>query len=85
MTTYRNAVSYGGGVTDTLLNAFTWSKYEGERHYPGFSYLGPGTRLDIRLDENLKPRPGEGPINDLDAKAALPHDIAYIHENSKSV
>ena len=59
------------------MNAFTYSKYPGEHHYPYYNYLGPGTRLDIRLDKNMKPRPGEEPKDDLDAKAALPHDIAY--------
>ena len=38
--------------------------------------LGPGTRLDICPDENLNPKPGEGPIDDLD-RTALKHDIAY--------
>ena len=38
--------------------------------------LGPGTRLEIRLDKYGKPRPGDGPINDLD-NTALKHDIAY--------
>ena len=76
MTSYKNPLMYGGGVMDTLMNAFTYSKYPNEHHYPGFSYLGPGSRLDIRLDENLNPKPGEEPINDLD-RTALKHDIAY--------
>ena len=77
MTSYKNPLMYGGGVMDTLMNAFTYSKYPGEHHYPYYAYLGPGSRLDIRLDENMKPRPREEPKDDLDAKAALPHDIAY--------
>ena len=37
---------------------FIWSKYSGEKHmiykFPSksYSYLGPGTKVDIRLDEN---------------------------------
>ena len=76
MTSYKNPLMYGSGLLDTMMNAFTSEKYPGERHYPGYSMLGPGTRLDIRLDENLNPKPGEEPINDLD-RTALKHDIAY--------
>jgi hypothetical protein len=50
-------------------------KYQGERHVPGYNYLGPGTRLDIRLSGDI-PKPGESPINDLDT-TALNHDVAY--------
>ena len=42
MTTYRN--SFDGG---------SWlQKYPGEHHFPFYSYLGPGTRLDLRRGEN---------------------------------
>ena len=76
MTTYKNPLIYGSGFMDAVLNTFTQSKYPGEHHYPGYSNLGPGTRLDIRLDQNMQAKPGEGPINDLD-NTALKHDIAY--------
>ena len=69
MTTYRNGLTCGSGL-------FTDSKYPGERHVPGFQYLGPWTRTDIRLDENYKPRAGEEIISKLD-NIALIHDIAY--------
>ena len=81
MTSYKNPLLYGSGLLDTVMNAFTDSKYPNEHHYPGFSPLGPGSRLDIRLDENLKP--GEEPINDLDW-TALKHDITY-QKNTRSV
>ena len=76
-------ISKKGGDLQTLsskLPDFPWSKYPGEHHLPGYQYLGPGTRLDIRLDENLKPKPGEEPINRID-QAALKHDIAYMNPN----
>ena len=76
MTTYRNPLIHGSGMLDTVLNTFTYSKYPGEHHFPYYSNLGPGSRLDIRLDKDMKPRPGDGPINDLD-NTALKHDIAY--------
>ena len=67
MTTYKNGLTYGG----------LWlQKYEGEKHFPFYSYLGPGSRLDIRLDQDLNPRKGELPINQLD-NIALSHDKKY--------
>ena len=51
-------------------------KYSGEKHIPGYNYCGPGTRLDIRLDENDKPNPGNEPVNDID-KTCYKHDIDY--------
>ena len=58
------------------LPGFPWSKYPGEKHLPGHNYVGPGTRLDIRLDENDNPKLGEYPI-DRDDKTAYIHDIKY--------
>ena len=55
MATYRNPLIHGSGMLDTVLNTFTYSKYPGEHHFPYYSYLGPGSRLDIRLDENNIP------------------------------
>ena len=71
MTTYRlirPAGPIGGG--------WPFQKYEGEYHFPSYNYLGPGTRLDIRLNDSLKPKKGEERINNLDT-TALKHDIAY--------
>ena len=69
MTTYRNGLTHGSGL-------FIDSKYPNERRVHGYSYLGPFTRTDIRLDENYKPRANEEPINKLDT-IAMVHDIAY--------
>jgi hypothetical protein len=69
MSTYKNGLTYGGGI-------FTQEKYPGEAHVPGYSYLGPWTRTDIRLDEQYNPKPNEQPINKLDT-VAMNHDIAY--------
>ena len=36
-------------------------------HMPGgYNFLGPGTRLDLRLDENNKPLPDSLPVNKID-------------------
>jgi len=47
-----------------------------EKHFPGTNYLGPGTRLDLRLDEDGNPFPGNEPTDRVD-EAALKHDKAY--------
>src|SRR5271156_64216 len=52
-----------------------------EKHLPGMRYCGPGTRLDLRLDENGKPLPVNEPVDRVD-EAALKHDLAYSkHED----
>ena len=70
-----------GGVFDlqnSLSNipGFIWSKYPKEKHFPGYSYLGPASRLDIRLNENDQPRHGEESVSPTD-QLAFHHDIAY--------
>ncbi|ESO85888.1 hypothetical protein LOTGIDRAFT_167642 [Lottia gigantea] len=52
-------------------------------HLPGHNYTGPGTRLDLRLDQNDRPKPGEEPVNRVDA-AALKHDILYRNKDITS-
>ena len=69
MTTYKNGLTYGSGL-------FIDEKYPGEHHVHGYSFLGPGSRLDIRLDQDLNPKKGELPINQLD-NIALSHDKKY--------
>ena len=68
----------GGDIAAKLtkLPGLPWAKYPGEKHLPGYSYCGPGTRLDIRLDSNNQPNPGENPINSID-QACYIHDLAY--------
>ncbi|VDO29408.1 unnamed protein product, partial [Brugia timori] len=46
-----------------------------EAHWPGYHYLGPGTKLKERLKE------GDEGINPLD-KAAKQHDIAYASSSN---
>ncbi|ESO87080.1 hypothetical protein LOTGIDRAFT_154570 [Lottia gigantea] len=62
------------------LPGFPRAKYPGYKHLPGHNYTSPGTRLDLRLDENDKPKPGEEPVNRVDA-AALKHDILYRNKD----
>ena len=75
----QNLKQYFGGDIQKFsskLPGFIWAKYKGEKHLPSYNYLGPGTRLDIRLDENNIPKPGEEPINAIDQLAYI-HDLAY--------
>ena len=75
----------GGDIQKNLANlpGFIWSKYPGEKHLPGHNYTGPGTRLDLRLEngpDGLRPKPGEEPINRVEA-ASFRHDLAYSRYN----
>src|SRR5213596_2074182 len=40
------------------------------------TYCGPGTRLDLNLNEDGTPKPGCEPVDRVD-EAALRHDLAY--------
>jgi transposase InsO family protein len=75
-----------GGAFDaqsflSKLPGLPWSKYSGEKHIPpDYNYCGPGTRLDIRLDSNNNPKPGEEPINRVD-ETCYQHDLAYENDD----
>ena len=75
---------FGGDIQkfSEKLPGFVWAKYPKEKHLPSYNYLGPGTRLDIRLDESNIPKPGEEPINEIDRLAYI-HDLAY--QNSSNI
>lgn len=62
----------GRGLVNTLINNLPF-----EAHLPGYNYLGPGTKLDKRLQR------GDLGINSLD-EAAKEHDIAYSQSKSLS-
>ena len=71
-----------GGDLVSSLNAATsniklpWAKFPGEMHLPGHQFLGPGTRLDKRLNPDRTPKDWSKPINRVD-NAAYYHDLAY--------
>ena len=76
----------GDGIIETLMKPFTYSRYPGELHARSlapstfnvpFSYMGPGTRLDMRLNDDLTPKSDSQPINHADY-ASMQHDIAYM-------
>ncbi|CAH1115875.1 unnamed protein product [Psylliodes chrysocephalus] len=61
----QSSLRRGRGIVNSLIN-----KLPIELHIPGYSYCGPGTQLDKRLQR------GDKGINQLDA-ACKDHDIAY--------
>lgn len=64
----------GSGFFNDLLN----SKHMPELHCPSYNFLGPGTKLDEKIKNNVQP------INKLDA-AAKEHDIFYSkHKDTKA-
>lgn len=71
-----------GGDLVSVLNSITRNfklpgqRYEGEMHYPNANFMGPGTRLDLRLNPNLTPKQDSVPINRVD-EAAYRHDLWY--------
>lgn len=63
----------GSGLINDFINKLPF-----EMHWPGYNYLGPGTKLDKRLER------GDKPINKLD-EAAKDHDIFYKnHKDTKT-
>ena len=81
----QNLKQYFGGDIQKFsekLKGFSWAKYSGKKHIPSYDYLGSGTCLDIRLNENNIPKSGEEPINAIDQLAYI-HDLAY--QNSHNI
>ena len=74
-----------GGTFDLQANLkgikVPWRKHDFELHVPGYNYLGPATRLDLRLDENSQPKSDSMPIDATD-NAALAHDIRYMQADN---
>ena len=65
-----------GGDIQKLLSAskFTTTGIPWELHLPGYSFCGPGTNLDKRLDEADNPKPWSKPKNRVD-EVCMKHDI----------
>ena len=49
-------------------------------HLPGHNFMGPGTKLNKRLNPDLTPKKWSKPINRVD-KAAYHHDLCYLKNN----
>lgn len=71
----------GGGIIDTIKNTINritdTTEYAGEKHIPGYSFAGPGTRLELRRRDNKMQ-----PINHLDS-VSKQHDLDYENIGNK--
>ena len=61
----------GQGRVNNLINSLPF-----EAHLPGHNFTGPGTKLNLRLNEDLTPKDWSKPINRVD-DAAYRHDLCY--------
>ena len=74
--------NYSGGDIASTINKFTgnirlpFQRFKGELHVPGMNFAGPGTRLDLRLNDDLTPKEWSKPVDRVDL-AAYHHDLAY--------
>ena len=61
---------------------FSTGKYPGELHIPGYSFAGPGTNLEKRLNPITKwPRYDSLPINLIDWTVYY-HDLRYLEADT---
>ena len=63
----------------SLLNKFI-NNLPVEMHLPGHNFMGPGTKLNKRLNPDLTPKKWSKPVNRVD-KAAYHHDVCYLKNN----
>ena len=81
----KEATTTGGDLVNSL-NSVTksiklpWAKFPGEMHFPKANWLGPGTRLDLRLNEDGSYKDWSKPVDRVD-NAAYKHDLAYAEHN----
>ena len=85
----QNKKQHGSGIIDTLLKPFTYERYPGEHHGismspntfgQAFNFMGPHTRLDLRLKSDGTPKDDSKPINNADYQS-YKHDLSY--DNAK--
>ena len=65
----------GGSLLNKVINNLPV-----EMHLPVHNFMGPGTKLNKRLNPDLTPKKWSKPINRVD-KAAYNHDLCYLKNN----
>ena len=84
---HSNSRLQQGAGLDQLLRPFTAEKFSGERHAYSLSpstllkpmnFMGPHTRLDLRLYKNEQHLPSSIPVNKSDYNSYI-HDLKYKH------
>ena len=68
-------VPTGGSLLNKAINNLPV-----EMHLPGHNFTGPGTKLNKRLNPDLRPKKWSKPINRVN-KAAYHHDLCYLKNN----
>ena len=86
--THNKKQQRGRGILDNVMKKFTAERYPGERHayslQPGpnfghaMSFMGPGTDLSRRLNQDETPKQDSLPVNNSDYQSYL-HDLKYKH------
>jgi hypothetical protein len=70
----------GNGIADKFISVLPFEAHLIDSSNPlrpkKYSFAGPGTKLDDRLNADLTPKDWSKPVNDLD-RAAYHHDLAY--------
>lgn len=71
----------GGDLVGTINKLTSYfklpgQKFEGEMHLPGHSFTGPGTRLELRLNDDGSWKNWSAPVDRVDL-AAYHHDLEY--------
>jgi len=69
----------GSGLANSLINNLPF-----ELHYPSHNFLGPSTKLNKRLNDDMTPKEWSKPI-DRDDAIAMRHYICYaMHKDTKT-
>ena len=67
----------GKGLINNFINDLPF-----EMHYPGHNFLGPGTKLNKRLNEDQTPESWSVPVDSDDA-VAYRHDLCYLKNKDR--
>ena len=74
---FKRGKNYFGNLFNRAKKTFSdWSS--GQYHFPGYNYLGPGTKIEENIESGIEP------INDTDA-AAKAHDLDYLNIGKMAV
>ena len=78
-----------GGDLVGMINKLTsylklpGQKFDGEMHLSGHSFAGPGTRLELRLNDDGSWKNWTAPVDRVDL-AAYHHDLEYLKHSDTS-
>jgi len=73
----RSVDAKGGDITSSLISKIPYELHLHDTSGKKYSYCGPNTNLEKRLNPDGTPKPGFGPINSVD-NICMHHDYNYI-------